>query len=182
MKFKNPISATKYEKNSHILIHIVNNKATLNGKIHTLTFLKDVTFGVLYEQIKSQDQIKRMMNSTLQQKIYMPLQKIEATCKEIVTSDSLGKFELAIANTKLSSELDQMATHCKLVILQLDDMKDLVLIIEGRISKKTSRFNMRETFQILNKLMRLKASIKNVNLNFHAFFDQSQQSNHSEAR
>ena len=55
VKFKNPISATKYEKNSHILIHIVNNKATLNGKIHTLTFLKDVTFGVLYEQIKSQD-------------------------------------------------------------------------------------------------------------------------------
>ena len=103
----------------------------------------------------------------------MPLEKIEATCKEIVKSDSLGKFELAIANTKLSSELDQMATHCKLVILQLDDMKDLVLIIEGKITKKTSRFNMRQTFQILNKLMKLKASIKNVNINFHAFFDQS---------
>ena len=177
MKFKNPISATKYKKSSHILIQVVNNKATLNGKIHTLTFLKDVTFGVLYEQIKSQDQIKRMMNSTLQQKIYMPLQKIEATCKEIVTSDSLGKFELAIANTKLSSELDQMATHCKLVILQLDDMKDLVLIIEGKIIKKTSRFNMRQTFQNLKKLMKLKASIKNVDLNFQAFFDQSQSSN-----
>ena len=55
-----------------------------------------------------------------------------------------------------------MASHCKLVILQLDDMKDLVLIIEGKITKKTSRFNMRETFQSLKNLMKLKASIKNV--------------------
>ena len=55
IKFNLPLNATKYEKNSHILIHIVNNKASLNGKMHTLTFLKDVTFGVLYEQIKSQD-------------------------------------------------------------------------------------------------------------------------------
>ena len=37
----------------------------LNGIEYTLTFLKDVTFGVLYEQIKAQDQLKRMINKTL---------------------------------------------------------------------------------------------------------------------
>ena len=57
--------------------------------MHTLTFLKDVTFGVLYEQIKSQDQVKRWLNPTLQQKIYMPLQQIESHCKQVVASEPL---------------------------------------------------------------------------------------------
>lgn len=35
--------------NNHILIHIVNKHTTLNGKSYTLTFFRDVTFGVLYE-------------------------------------------------------------------------------------------------------------------------------------
>ena len=64
-----------------------------------------------------------------------------------------------------------MATHCKLVILQLDDMKDLVLIMEGKLIKKTSRFDIKQTFLNLKKLMKLKASIKNVDLHFEALFD-----------
>ena len=64
-----------------------------------------------------------------------------------------------------------MATHCKLVILQLDDMKDLVLIMEGNLIKKTSRFDIKQTFLNLKKLMMLKASIKNVDLQFEAYFD-----------
>lgn len=41
----------------------------INGKQFTLTFLKDITFGVLYEQIKAQDHLKKMVNKTLSQKI-----------------------------------------------------------------------------------------------------------------
>ena len=74
------VNSKKYEKNSHILIHIINKSAMLNGVEYTLTFLKDVTFGVLYEQIKAQDHLKRMINKTLQQKIQMPLQTIVTTC------------------------------------------------------------------------------------------------------
>ena len=43
------------EQSNHILIHIVNKHTTLNGKNYTLTFFRDVTFGVLYEQVKARD-------------------------------------------------------------------------------------------------------------------------------
>lgn len=61
----------------------------INGNEFTLTFLKDITFGVLYEQIKAQDHLKRMINKTLQQKIQMPLQTIASTCKDVVKTDEL---------------------------------------------------------------------------------------------
>lgn len=43
-----------YEQNSHILIHIIKKETMINGKMFTVTFLKDITFGVLFEQIKAQ--------------------------------------------------------------------------------------------------------------------------------
>jgi len=51
-----------------------------------LTFLKDVTFGVLYEQIKAQDQLKKMVNNTLKQKIGWPLQTIVRICEAVRNS------------------------------------------------------------------------------------------------
>lgn len=38
-----------YEQNSHILIHIIKKETMINGKMFTVTFLKDITFGVLFE-------------------------------------------------------------------------------------------------------------------------------------
>lgn len=48
----------------------------INGQEHTLTFLKDITFGVLYDQIKSQDELKSMINNTLQTKIGVPIKAV----------------------------------------------------------------------------------------------------------
>ena len=57
----NPIQKSKYaesmeipgqgqeDKNSHVLIHIVKKTVKINNKDHVLIFLRDVTFGVLYE-------------------------------------------------------------------------------------------------------------------------------------
>lgn len=118
----------------------------LNGIEYTLTFLKDVTFGVLYEQIKAQDQLKRMINKTLQQKIQMPLQTIARTCETVVATDELKEFELMIGNSKLSCQMDQMFLHCKLVMLRLDDMQDIVLMIDGKFRKRSNFFEFDKTF------------------------------------
>ena len=37
------------DKNSNVLIHIVKKTVKINNKDHVLIFLRDVTFGVLYE-------------------------------------------------------------------------------------------------------------------------------------
>ena len=50
------------DKNSNVLIHIVKKTVKINNKDHILIFLRDVTFGVLYEQIKAKDSLKRMIN------------------------------------------------------------------------------------------------------------------------
>lgn len=36
------------------LIYILNKNVLINGENHVITFFKDITFGVLYEQIKAQ--------------------------------------------------------------------------------------------------------------------------------
>ena len=36
------------------LIYIINKQVFINDELHTLTIIKDITFGVLYEQIKAQ--------------------------------------------------------------------------------------------------------------------------------
>ena len=53
------------EQKVTFLITIVNKQMMINGQRHTLTFLKDITFGVLYDQIKSQEELKNMINNTL---------------------------------------------------------------------------------------------------------------------
>ena len=40
-------------ESSKSLIYIINKLVYINDKQHVLTFFKDITFGVLYEQIKA---------------------------------------------------------------------------------------------------------------------------------
>ena len=61
------------EEYPKFLIYIVNQQVKINDEPQTLTFFKDITFGVLYEQIKAQDQLKGMLDNTLQNKIGNPL-------------------------------------------------------------------------------------------------------------
>ena len=47
-----------------------------NGEISTVTYFKDITFGILYEQIKAQNQLQTMLTSTFKHKIGTPLNTI----------------------------------------------------------------------------------------------------------
>ena len=57
-----------------------------------MTFFKDVTFGVLYEQIKAKEQLKNVINSTLQQNIGRPLKAVISTCEQLKSSDQIEQL------------------------------------------------------------------------------------------
>ena len=48
------------------MIQIVNKEITINGSDFVATFFKDITFSVLYEQIRAQDQFKDLFTKALQ--------------------------------------------------------------------------------------------------------------------
>ena len=100
----------------------------------------------------------------------MPLQTIVATCDTVVKTDELKKFELLIGHAGLSSKMELMACHCQLVMLRLDDMQDLALMIDGKFKKRSNFFDFHETFRKIQKMMQVKASLKNVNLQFSSMF------------
>jgi len=52
----------------------------------TITFFKDITFGILYEQIMAQDELQNIISSNLDKKIGSKLKKIDA-CVETMSRD-----------------------------------------------------------------------------------------------
>lgn len=51
----------------------------LNNQEHFLTFFRDVRFGVLYEQLKAQEQLKSMVNNTFIKMVEKPMKIIIKT-------------------------------------------------------------------------------------------------------
>lgn len=81
----------------------------INDTPQTLTFFKDITFGVLYEQIKAQHQLKDMLDNTLQDKIGYPLQSVVKTCQNVLQSNQLVMFEEdQIESNPLRKKLDSV--------------------------------------------------------------------------
>ena len=62
------------------LINIIIQEVILNDQIENIVFFKDVTFGVLYEQIKVSEKLSNFINDTLSQKIEVPLDSLIKTC------------------------------------------------------------------------------------------------------
>ena len=59
-------------------------------------------------------------------------------------------------------------------MVRLDDMQDMVLITDNKLVLRTSPFDCKETVQNLRSMLLLKASIKNVDLQFEALFQQEE--------
>lgn len=70
-----------------------------NEEISTITYFKDITFGVLYEQVKAQQSLQTSIVSALQQKMGIPLKNIIRNCQGLEDSDNLKKFEQENGNT-----------------------------------------------------------------------------------
>ena len=52
---------TEFTEEKKFLIHLVTKQITFNDEEHTILFIKDITFGVLYEQIKATEHLNYMI-------------------------------------------------------------------------------------------------------------------------
>jgi hypothetical protein len=46
---------------------------TINDKQYIMTFIKDITFGVIHEQVKAREKLKNIIVDTLKKNIGQPL-------------------------------------------------------------------------------------------------------------
>jgi hypothetical protein len=75
------------------LIYIVTQDVLFDEEISTITYFKDITFGVLYEQMKAKQYLQSIISNTLQQKLIIPLQTVVKNCKALEDSDELNMVE-----------------------------------------------------------------------------------------
>ena len=80
-------SDAKNKKN--ILICIESLSQDINGEERILTFFKDITFGILYEQIKIQEDLRNIMNNTIHKKVSAPMQTVIKSCIRLEQSKEL---------------------------------------------------------------------------------------------
>ena len=65
---------------NNTLIYIEALRQDINGEEHILTFFKDITFGILYEQIKLQENLRNTINNTIQKKVSIPMKTVIQSC------------------------------------------------------------------------------------------------------
>ena len=117
----------------------------MNDQKHILTFFKDVTFGVLYEQIKAQEDFKDSIVATMQQKFRKPLHAVLQCCRQLVSSPSLQKFERnKLKSQALTTQLLSMAYECKSVIFKTNDMQDFQSLQQGSYRLRNIGFNLQQ--------------------------------------
>jgi len=61
------------EKNI-LLIHIVTQDALYNDEACTITYFKDITFGILYDQMTARMKMQSRVQRNLQEKVAGPIQ------------------------------------------------------------------------------------------------------------
>ena len=59
---------------------VISKPVFINDEEHVMTVFKDITFGVLYEQIKAKEQLQNMIDETMYKKIGVPLKMVVETC------------------------------------------------------------------------------------------------------
>lgn len=67
---------SKQESNKKFLVHIICQEVSVNDKPFKILYIKDVTFGVLYEQVKASEQLKNLINTLINNRIGEPLETL----------------------------------------------------------------------------------------------------------
>ena len=85
-------------RDKRFLVYIIQQEVTFNDESHYMTFFKDITFGVLYEQIKAQEELQNLISENLHHKIEIPQERIINSCRQLQLSGALHKFEKEFPN------------------------------------------------------------------------------------
>ena len=59
-----------------MLIHIVTQDVLYNDEACTITYFKDITFGILYEQMTSKMKMQSKISKNLQEKVAGPIKQV----------------------------------------------------------------------------------------------------------
>ena len=122
---------TKTSEKKKFLVQIITQKVFINDEPHVLTLFKDITFGVLYEQIKAKESLQNMIDNTLYQKICVPLKTVVKTCMNLEQSQDLNLFEQQYQKSKeynLRFKLGSMRRYSELIVYRLNDIRDWQLL------------------------------------------------------
>ena len=60
-------------QNHHFLVQVISQHVLFNEEIAQVCYFKDITFGVLQDQIQAQERIQKLISSSLHHKIGQPL-------------------------------------------------------------------------------------------------------------
>ena len=129
------------QKNS--LVYLESLRQDINGEEHFLTFFKDITFGILYEQIKLQENLRNVINNTIQKKVTAPMETVIKSCVHFKQSRELKLFEqYQVKNNNLGDQLNNVIIQSKQMISRLNDMQDWDLLLTGQFKKRKKSFNL----------------------------------------
>ena len=124
------------------LIHIVTQEALFNEEISTITYIKDITFGVLYEQVKVQNQLKDVLTNTFQKKMEMPLDTIVKNIETLENSKILQDEDSQVKQFK--TQIYETKLQAKLIIFQLKDLKDWNSIQNNSLRLVSHKFDLHQ--------------------------------------
>ena len=135
-----------------MVFSVIKQKIMFDGKEAYIVYFKDVTFGVLYEQIKAQKSFQEIINATISHEMRNPLNSIISNCNLLENDKTL--------NEKQRKRLKTMRISCNLLTSFLHDLIDWTQIKLGKFNKKVEYFNIRSTFNDIIKMMKFKADLK----------------------
>ena len=136
-----------------------------NDEIATMTYFKDITFGVLYEQVKAQQQLQSAISQTLQSKMGVPLKNIVTNCRELENSEQLETFENTNGNV-FRQMIQNVRMASNLVVFHLRDMHDWNLLKTNNFRNVSTKFSLLESLSEVYEMMKMKAVIKDLKLEF----------------
>jgi signal transduction histidine kinase len=147
-------TANKTQDEEQFIFSIFKKRIKYDGEDAFIVYFKDVTFGVLYEQIKAQKSFQEIINATISHEMRNPLNSIISNCSLLESDPSLTE--------KVKKRLNTMKISCNLLTSFLHDLIDWTQIKLDKFNKKTEHFNIRQTFEDVIKMMRFKADLKQI--------------------
>ena len=155
------------------MIYIINQEIEFNEEPVTISFFKDITFGILYEQIMAQDELQKIITNNLDQKIGQKLKKISENVIDLSRDKSLQKFEQDYPNpVGISKQLDIMGILSRMMLYSIGDVKDWQALKQGRFANNKHAFNLDEALNEINDIVNfhLKSHNKTITLILEAHF------------
>jgi signal transduction histidine kinase len=144
-------------------VSIVSQNVLFDDEISTITYFKDITFGVLYEHVKAANFLQRFLSTTLHQKMMQPINTIIESIQHI-------EKDACFPNMKeVATQITQAKHQCKLMAFKLRDMQDWDAIKSGSYRTISEGFNLMEAVTEVHDTIASQCAEKGVILTMQTY-------------